>query len=197
MQLKFCTRDHAVQILEILNEAIVNSSALYDYKPRTMQNMEQWFDIKEKGSYPVIGLFNDEGILVGFGSYGSFRAWPAYKYTVEHSLYVHKDFRGNGFGRMILSEIILQAQKQDYHNLIAGIDSTNQVSIALHKSLGFEYCGKIRQAGYKFSAVAGSRILPANFTCAFRIPLRNNVFFVYLCALVAKKTVTYHPETPS
>lgn len=151
MQLKCCSREHAGQILEILNEAIANSSALYDYKPRNMQNMEQWFDIKEKGSYPVIGLFNDEETLVAFGSYGSFRAWPAYKYTVEHSLYVHKNFRGNGFGRTILSEIILQAQKQDYHNLIAGIDSTNQVSIALHKSLGFEYCGKIRQAGYKFS----------------------------------------------
>lgn len=151
MQLKFCTRDHALQILEILNEAIVNSTSLYDYKPRTMQNMHQWFDIKEKNSYPVIGLFNDEGILAGFGSYGAFRAWPAYKYTVEHSLYVHRDFRGNGYGRKILSEILVQAQKQDYHNLIAGIDSTNQVSIALHKSLGFEYCGKIRHAGYKFS----------------------------------------------
>jgi len=146
-----CNLDHAFQILEILNEAIVNSTALYDYKPRTMQTMDQWFENKEKGFYPVIGLFNDEGILMGFGSYGAFRAWPAYKYTVEHSLYVHKDFRGNGYGRMILSEIIVQAQKQDYHNLIAGIDSTNQVSITLHKSLGFEYCGIIKHAGYKFS----------------------------------------------
>jgi phosphinothricin acetyltransferase len=151
MQLISCSRDNALQILEILNEAIIHSTALYDYKPRTMQNMEQWFENKEKGSYPVIGLLDDEGTLVGFGSYGPFRAWPAYKYTVEHSLYVHKDFRGNGFGRIILAEIIVQAQKQEYHNLIAGIDSTNQVSIALHKSLGFEYCGIIKHAGYKFS----------------------------------------------
>jgi L-amino acid N-acyltransferase len=151
MELKNCTRHHAAPILDILNEAIVNSTALYDYTPRTIQNMEQWFDNKEKGSYPVIGLFNENGILVGFGSYGAFRAWPAYKYTVEHSLYIHKDFRGNGFGRIILSEIISQAGKQNYHNLIAGIDSTNQISITLHKSLGFEYCGIIKHAGYKFS----------------------------------------------
>lgn len=151
MQLINCSREHALPILEILNEAIVNSTALYDYKPRSMQNMEQWFENKEKGSYPVIGLFNDEGILVGFGSYGTFRAWPAYKYTVEHSLYIHKDFRGKGYGKIILSEIIVQAKKQNFHNLIAGIDSTNLVSIALHKSLGFEFCGAIKQAGYKFS----------------------------------------------
>lgn len=151
MQLTDCTREHAGPILEILNEAIVNSTALYDYRPRTLQNMEQWFENKEKGYYPVIGLFDDQGVLTGFGSYGPFRAWPAYKYTVEHSLYVHKDFRGKGFGRIILSEIIARAQNQDYHNLIAGIDSTNQVSIALHKSLGFEYCGIIKHAGYKFS----------------------------------------------
>jgi phosphinothricin acetyltransferase len=151
MQLLNCSREHALQILDILNEAIANSTALYDYKPRTMQNMELWFENKEKGSFPVIGLFNDEDILVGFGSYGSFRAWPAYQYTVEHSLYVHRDFRGNGYGRIILSEIIAQAQKQNYHNLIAGIDSTNQVSIALHRSLGFEQCGIIKHAGYKFS----------------------------------------------
>jgi phosphinothricin acetyltransferase len=151
MRLVNCTRDHAFQILEILNEAIVNSTSIYDYKPRTMQHMEQWFENKEKGSYPVIGLFDDDGNLVGFGSYGAFRAWPGYKYTVEHSLYVHKDFRGNGFGKIILKEIIVQAQKQDYHNLIAGIDSTNLVSKELHKSLGFEYCGIIKHAGYKFS----------------------------------------------
>jgi L-amino acid N-acyltransferase len=151
MRLINCSHDHAFQILEILNEAIANSTSLYDYKPRTMENMEQWFENKEKGSYPVIGLFNDEGILMGFGSYGAFRAWPAYKYTVEHSLYVHKDFRGKGFGKIILAKIIEQAQKQDFHNLIAGIDSTNEVSIALHRSLGFEYCGIIKHAGYKFS----------------------------------------------
>jgi L-amino acid N-acyltransferase len=151
MQLVHCTREHALPILEILNEAIVNSTALYDYKPRTMQNMEQWFENKEKGSYPVIGLFNEDGTLMGFGSYGAFRAWPAYKYTVEHSLYVHKDFRGKGYGRIILSELIAQARKQDYHNLIAGIDSTNQVSISLHISFGFNFCGKIMHAGYKFN----------------------------------------------
>jgi phosphinothricin acetyltransferase len=146
-----CTREHAGHILEILNEAILTSTALYDYKPRTMQNMEQWFDNKEKGDYPVVGLFNDEGILMGFGSYGAFRAWPAYKYTVEHSLYIHRDFRGKGYGRIILAEIIVQAQKQDYHTLIAGIDSTNVASVNLHKSLGFSYCGVIKHAGYKFS----------------------------------------------
>jgi phosphinothricin acetyltransferase len=88
---------------------------------------------------------------MGFGSYGIFRAWPAYKYTVEHSLYIHKDHRGRGLGGIIRQEIIKSAINQNYHCLIAGIDSTNEASIKLHKSFEFEFCGKIRQVGYKFS----------------------------------------------
>jgi phosphinothricin acetyltransferase len=87
---------------------------------------------------------------MGFGSYGPFRAWPGYKYTVEHSVYVAGAFRGRGVGRRLLQELIVAAQAQDYHVLIGGIDSQNEVSIGLHKSLGFIHAGTIRQAGYKF-----------------------------------------------
>jgi L-amino acid N-acyltransferase len=81
---------HAAQILAIFNEAIANSTALYDYKPRTMESMASWFEAKAKGKYPVIGVENEEGELMGFASYGTFRAWPAYKYSVEHSVYVDR-----------------------------------------------------------------------------------------------------------
>lgn len=151
MKIIYCTKDHATPILDILNEAIINSTALYDYKPRTLESMSSWFDIKIKNNFPVIGLVNDQNDLLGFGSYGTFRAWPAYKYTVEHSLYVHKDHRGNGYGKIILQEIINDATEKDYHNLIAGIDSANEPSKKLHESLDFKFCGKIEHAGYKFS----------------------------------------------
>ena len=75
---------HARPILAIFNEAIAHSTALYDYKPRTMEMMAAWFDNKRKGKYPIIGMESDAGELMGFASYGTFRAWPAYKYTVEH-----------------------------------------------------------------------------------------------------------------
>ena len=146
-----CTHDrHAAQILEIFNEAILNSTALFDYKPRTAESMQIWFQAKDSGRFPVIGIEDANGQLLGFASYGIFRAWPAYKYSVEHSVYVHKDHRGLGIGRRLLNEIIAAARKQDYHVLIGGIESANTGSIALHESLGFTHAGTIREAGYKF-----------------------------------------------
>jgi phosphinothricin acetyltransferase len=141
---------HSDAILAILNDAIVNSTALYDYQPRTAQNMVQWFDAKEQKDFPVIGAANERGELMGFASYGTFRAWPAYKYSVEHSVYVDARFRGRGVGRALLQAIVAEAEKQDYHVMVGGIDASNQVSIRLHESLGFASCGVIRQAGFKF-----------------------------------------------
>jgi phosphinothricin acetyltransferase len=110
-----------------------------------------WFDVKLKSNFPVIGLVNDREELLGFGTYGTFRAWPAYKYTVEHSLYIERDHRGNGYGKILLQEIIKEAQRQAYHNLIAGIDSSNVNSKKLHESAGFIFAGQIKHAGYKFN----------------------------------------------
>lgn len=141
---------HAAPILAILNEAIVNSTALYDYRPRAPESMTAWFDSKARGNYPVIGLEDDAGGLMGFASYGPFRAWPAYQYTVEHSLYVDARFRGQGIGRQLLEALIREAERQDYHVMVGGIDAANSVSIRLHEKLGFTACGIVRHAGFKF-----------------------------------------------
>jgi phosphinothricin acetyltransferase len=141
---------HAQAILAIFNEAIAHSTTLYDYKPRTMEMMAEWFEAKRKGKYPVIGAESDSGELMGFASYGSFRAWPAYKYTVEHSVYVDPRFHGRGIGKRLLREIIAAAEGQNYHVLVGCIDAANSVSVRLHEAAGFSYCGTIRQAGFKF-----------------------------------------------
>jgi len=141
---------HSAAILAIFNDAIANSTALYDYRPRAPESMVTWFEAKAKGRYPVIGVEDDSGTLMGFASYGPFRAWPAYKYSVEHSVYVDARFRGRGLGRVLLREIVAAAQGQDYHVMVGGIDTANAVSIKLHESLGFNHCGTVRQAGFKF-----------------------------------------------
>jgi phosphinothricin acetyltransferase len=141
---------HADAILAILNDAIAHSTALYDYQPRTPASMVSWFEVKTRHRYPVIGVENEAGELMGFASYGSFRAWPAYKYSVEHSVYVDARHRGKGLGRRLLTSIIAAAEQQDYHVMVGGIDASNAVSIRLHESLGFTSCGVIRQAGFKF-----------------------------------------------
>jgi L-amino acid N-acyltransferase len=146
-----CDRSYSGAILAILNEAIENSTALYDYQARAPSMMDAWFDAKERARYPVIGVIDESNQLLGFGSYGPFRAWPAYKYTVEHSLYVERAHRGQGIGKRLLAELIATATRQDYHTLIGGIDAQNAASVALHQLLGFEQCAHIRQAGFKFN----------------------------------------------
>ncbi len=141
---------HAEAILDIFNEAIVHSTALYDYRPRPAQSMRAWFDTKRAGAFPVIGAEDAQGRLLGFASYGSFRAWPAYKYSVEHSVYVHKDHRGHGLGAALLRELIERARAQDLHAMIGGIDAANAGSIALHLQLGFRHVGTLPEVGFKF-----------------------------------------------
>jgi L-amino acid N-acyltransferase YncA len=150
MRVISCDRSRSAAVLAILNEAIENSTALYDYQARTPAMMDAWFDAKERARYPVIGVVDDANVLLGFGSFGPFRAWPAYKYTVEHSLYVERSQRGQGIGTLLLAELVATATRQDYHTLIGGIDADNAASIALHQRLGFEQCAHIRQAGFKF-----------------------------------------------
>ncbi len=146
-----CTEErHAGQILAIFNEAIVNSTALYDYKPRAPESMGAWFATKRANGFPVIGLEDDSGKLLGFASYGTFRAFPAYKYTVEHSVYVEKGSRGQGLGRRLLEAIVARAEEQGMHMLVGAIDLDNAASMELHKRLGFEHCGTIKQAAFKF-----------------------------------------------
>jgi L-amino acid N-acyltransferase len=146
-----CTeRDHASAILDILNEAIVTSTALYDYQPRAPQSMVPWFKAKREGDFPVIGAVSDANELLGFASYGTFRAWPAYKYSVEHAVYVGKQHRGQGIGAALLRQLIATAINQQAHVLIGGIDSANAASIALHEKLGFVHAGTVREAGFKF-----------------------------------------------
>ncbi len=141
---------HGAAILEIFNHAIKTSTALYDYEPRPIESMTTWFAAKQAGSFPVIGLEDENGKLMGFASYGSFRPQQAYLHTAEHSVYVHSDYRGKGLGRHLLAELIKRAKAQNLHLLVGLIDSENAASIHLHKSLGFTLSGTIQEAGYKF-----------------------------------------------
>jgi len=151
MNIVACTHErHADAILAIFNEAIASSTALYVYEPRARDFMVGWFDAKRAGSYPVIGVEDSSGQLLGFASYGAFRAWPAYKYSVEHSIYIDAGHRGKGLGKLLLGELIGHARRQNYHVLVGGIDLQNHASIALHTRFGFSHAGTIRQAGFKF-----------------------------------------------
>ena len=90
------------------------------------------------------------GGLLGFASYGVFRPWRAYKYTVEHSLYIAPHHRGQGIGKQLLGNLIHRATLQDYHVMVGGIDSANVASIGLHEKFGFEHVATMKEVGFKF-----------------------------------------------
>jgi phosphinothricin acetyltransferase len=136
-------------ILEIINYNILNSTALYDYEPRTIENQIAIFDDKLKKGFPILVATENESIL-GFGYYSEFRFREAYKFTVEHSVYAHPNYIGKGIGKLILENLIRLAKTQKLHTMIGVIDSENQKSIEFHKKLGFEIAGTIKESGFKF-----------------------------------------------
>jgi L-amino acid N-acyltransferase len=149
-QLKSCTEKQLLEILDIFNDTILNSTALYEYKTRTLERMSIWYTDKLKGNYPVIGAFDENETLLGFSTYGMFRVQPAYKYTVEHSVYVRSDMRGHGLGKVLLHEIIKKAEEQRFHVLVGVVDASNVVSVKLHENEGFVLTGILKESGFKF-----------------------------------------------
>ena len=145
-----CDTRHAAPIRGIFNEVIATSTALYEYAPRSLEAVETWIASRLADGRPLLGAEDPSGEIVGFASYGPFRPFPAYKYSVEHSVYVVADRRGSGVGRALLSALVDRAVAQEIRVMVGGIDATNAASIALHTSLGFTHAGTVRQAGWKF-----------------------------------------------
>ena len=145
-----CTPEHLEAIRAIFNQAILHSTALYEYRPRSVAVMEAWFADKQAAGVPVLGIEREPGVLAGFATWGPFRPRAAYKYSAEHSVYVDERFRGQGVGQALLAALVAEAQARDLHQLIGGVDASNAASIALHKKLGFRHCGTVREAGFKF-----------------------------------------------
>jgi phosphinothricin acetyltransferase len=136
-------------ILEIYNHVILNTTAVYQYVPQTLEMRKVWYDGKVKDGYPLF-VAEEEGRVVGLSTYGPFRAWAAYKYTVENSVYVAEGHRGKGIARLLMQPLIEAARRQSFHAIVASIDATNDASIRLHRSFGFEEVAHFRQVGYKF-----------------------------------------------
>ena len=148
--IRFATENDLEAILVIYNDAIVNTTAVYTYKAKTLEERVLWFQTKQKEGYPL-WVYEHDGKVVGYATYGSFRSSPAYKYTIEHSVYVHKDFRKHGFGKALLETIIEDANTKGYATIVAGIDAANIKSIHLHEKFGFVLSGIVHKAGYKFA----------------------------------------------
>jgi phosphinothricin acetyltransferase len=147
--IRHAAEDDLADILEIYNQAIEKTTAVFEYRPHTLDMRRDWFRAKHAAALPVLVALESDAV-VGFASYGPFRAWPAYKYSVELSVYVDERARGRGIGTALVRAILDQARSQDLHVVMAGITSDNIVSLRLHEKQGFVEVAHIREVGYKF-----------------------------------------------
>jgi len=143
------SRHDLPQILAIYNDVIRHSTAVFSNEEFTAARGETWFDAKMSRGFPMI-VARDASGVTGFGTFGEFRSWPGYRHSVEHSVHVRSDRRGQGIGRALLVELKARATASSKHVMIAGIDADNAVSIGLHRSLGFTSVGHLHEVGYKF-----------------------------------------------
>ncbi|MFM2360141.1 MAG: hypothetical protein RLY16_2134 [Bacteroidota bacterium] len=137
------------RLLEIYNEIIINTTAVYDYAPHTLAMRQQWFKTKQEQGFPVL-VAELNGQIAGFASFGPFRAWEGFKHTVENSVYVAPEFRGKGIAKHLMPPLIEAARALQLHAIVAGIDADNQASIQLHQYFGFVEVAHFKQVGKKF-----------------------------------------------
>ena len=103
LQIRTAIESDVQVILDIVNYEIVNSTAIYDYEPRTLEMQKEWFQKKKEEKMPVIVAIGENKVL-GFATYGIFRPKIAYRFSLEHSIYLTPDARGKGVGTLLLQE---------------------------------------------------------------------------------------------
>ena len=137
-------------ILAIYNDAVLNTTASYDYEPRTLAHREAWFDAHERDQLAIFVAETATGEIIGWSALNKFHDRVGYRFTCENSIYVAAPWRGQGVGRQLLAPLVSAAQERGVRALIACIDAENEESIRLHTRFGFERVGLFKQVGFKF-----------------------------------------------
>lgn len=150
MTIRPATRADCPGILAIYNDAVLTTTATYDYEPRTLEQRQAWFDDHERGGFAVFVAEDASGRIVGWSALNRYHDRPGYRFTTENSIYIAADSRGQGLGKLLLAPLIEAARAKGLHAIIAAIDATNEASVRLHARFGFVTVGQFKQVGYKF-----------------------------------------------
>jgi L-amino acid N-acyltransferase YncA len=149
MTIRDAVQEDFAAITAIYNDVLLTSTAIYSDQPATVaQRVEVWRSRLEQ-NYPTLVACNDD-VVIGFASFGDFRSWPGYRFTVEHSVHVHSSSRGQGAGSALLKVLIPRAEALGKHVMIGGIDADNIASLRFHERLGFERVAHFKEVGFKF-----------------------------------------------
>ncbi|MDM0074513.1 N-acetyltransferase family protein [Variovorax sp. J2P1-59] len=150
MQVRDAEAGDIAGIVAIYNDAVLHTTAIWNEKTVDAANREAWLADRRRVGYPVLVAIDESGAVAGYASFGDWRAFDGYRHTVEHSVYVRKDCRGAGIGKTLMIALIDRARSIGKHVLVAGIDAKNAGSIEMHKKLGFEEVGLLKEVGTKF-----------------------------------------------
>ena len=150
MKVRPATHDDLCGILEVYNEAVLNTTATYDYEPRTLEHRTAWFEDHVKHNNPVFVAVDEAGKLVGWSALNRYHDRKGYQYTTENSVYVAAGQRGRGIGKLLMKPLIESARQRGLHAILAGIDADNEASIRLHASFGFVKVAHFKEVGFKF-----------------------------------------------
>lgn len=140
----------APAIAAIYNDAVVNTTAIWNEVQVDAANRVVWMADRRRLGYPVLVAVDGDDTVLGYASFGDWRAFDGYRHTVEHSVYVRTDRRGGGIGKVLMRALIARARSIGKHVMVAAIEAGNQGSIALHEALGFQRTGLMPQVGMKF-----------------------------------------------
>jgi L-amino acid N-acyltransferase YncA len=137
-------------ITDIYRQAVLHGTASFEIEAPDEAEMASRFRSITGGGYPYF-VAELDGAVVGYAYASAYRARPGYRFTVEDSIYLTPAAQGKGIGASLLSELVDAATANGYRLMVAVIgDSANFGSIALHRKLGFRFCGTMHSIGYKF-----------------------------------------------
>ena len=139
-------------ITAIYNDAVEHTTAIWNETRVDSANRLAWLADRQRAGHPVLVAVDEAGGVLGYASFGDWRPWDGYRHTVEHSVYVRVDRRGNGIGEALMLALIERARSVGKHVMVAGIEAGNTGSIRLHEKLGFEQVGRLKEVGAKFGA---------------------------------------------
>ena len=137
---------------DLYNALIPTTTVAWTETLQTLRERRAWFRRQQRSGNPVL-VAELDGDVVGFTAYGSFRGsgkWPGYRHTVEHTIHVRQDLRGEGIGSRLLEALIDRARRADVHVMVAAIDGANTDSIVFHERLGFATVAVLPEVGRKF-----------------------------------------------
>ena len=149
MMIRTVTPNDAIAIAEIYNYYVLTTFISFELEPVSPEDMSGRISEVLGASHPWLVLEN-EGRVAGYAYATKWRSRPAYRPTVETTVYVSKDQRGHGFGRAVYTRLLADLAMAGFHTAIGVIALPNEASVRLHESLGFKQAAHFREVGYKF-----------------------------------------------